>query len=180
MRALILIGAVLIAACASPSRRTQTNVVSLRAALGGVDEATRARAAFALGQLGLTEIPEGAPEPPTLISLREAAAAAREHGLACRMVTVDGDGAVRHVGGWGSQQADVVFVEGGLTEAQLPVLYRSVDVMVLPTFAEAFGLSAAEYMITLTTIGSALWFLVRRGDGARRRGRASGSRRGRR
>ena len=76
MRALILIGAVLIAACASPSRRTQTNVVSLRAALGGVDEATRARAAFALGQLGLTEIPEGAPEPPTLISLREAAAAA--------------------------------------------------------------------------------------------------------
>ena len=76
MRALVLLGAALISACAWTPSRTQTNIAALRAALVGADETGRARAAFSLGQLGLTEVPEGALEPPTLISLREAAAAA--------------------------------------------------------------------------------------------------------
>ncbi len=75
MRALVLLGTALVSACASTSSRTPAEIGSLRAALGSTDAAARARAAFSLGQRGLAEVPEGAPEPPTLVSLREAAAA---------------------------------------------------------------------------------------------------------
>lgn len=49
---------------------------TLRAALEENDPALRGEAAWALGQLGLAEIPDGAPEPATLKDAREAAASA--------------------------------------------------------------------------------------------------------
>ncbi len=47
-----------------------------RAALESPDAATRAKAAWDLGQIGMAELPEDGAEPATQISLREAAAAA--------------------------------------------------------------------------------------------------------
>jgi|CXWL01.1.fsa_nt_gi cyclophilin family peptidyl-prolyl cis-trans isomerase/HEAT repeat protein len=76
MRALVLLGAALLSSCASGPGRNGANIVTLRAGLESADAPARARAAFALGQFGMSEIPEGAQEPATSISTREAAAAA--------------------------------------------------------------------------------------------------------
>ncbi|MDD5566049.1 MAG: glycosyltransferase, partial [Candidatus Omnitrophica bacterium] len=42
---------------------------------------------------------------------------------------------------------DMVIIKSGLTQAQLPVFYQSVDIMALPTYAEAFPLSLVEAQI---------------------------------
>ncbi|MDD5302316.1 MAG: peptidylprolyl isomerase [Elusimicrobia bacterium] len=77
MRALALAGLAVLSACGAPERRhAPESLASGRAALQSADAATRAKAAWDLGQLGLAEVPEGAPEPAASRSLREAAAEA--------------------------------------------------------------------------------------------------------
>ncbi len=77
MRALALAGLAVLSGCATPRTLSAPDrLASGRAALESADPAARAKAAWDLGQLGLAEIPEGAPEPAAAISLREAATAA--------------------------------------------------------------------------------------------------------
>ncbi len=76
MRALALAGLVVLSACGTASRKAPATLAEGRAALQSDDAAARAKGAWDLGQLGLAERDEGAPEPATAISLREAATAA--------------------------------------------------------------------------------------------------------
>ena len=76
MRALALAGLLVFCACGDIRRDAPRSLASGRAALQSDDAATRAKAAWDLGQLGLAEIAEGEPEPAVSISLREAAVAA--------------------------------------------------------------------------------------------------------
>ncbi|MEQ1919648.1 MAG: HEAT repeat domain-containing protein, partial [Elusimicrobiota bacterium] len=77
MRALALVILAVLSGCAAPRRSNPAeNLTKLQAALQSADAAARAKAAWDLGQLGLAEIPEGAPESAVSISLREAAATA--------------------------------------------------------------------------------------------------------
>lgn len=75
MRALALAGLVVLPACGAAPRRAPERFAAGRAALRSADDATRARGAWELGQLGLAEIPVGASESAAAASLREAAAA---------------------------------------------------------------------------------------------------------
>lgn len=74
MRALSLAGLLVLTACGTSRRPAPVDLAKGRAALGSVDVQERARAAWDLGQLGLTDVPEGEPEPATAVSLRAAAA----------------------------------------------------------------------------------------------------------
>ena len=77
MRALTLVGLFVLSGCAEQRPRSAAEgLTKLQTSLQSPDAAARAKAAWDLGQLGLAEIPEGAPEPAVSISLREAAAAA--------------------------------------------------------------------------------------------------------
>jgi cyclophilin family peptidyl-prolyl cis-trans isomerase/HEAT repeat protein len=72
MRVLALSGLVVLSACGEIRRDAPRDLASGRAALQSDDALARAKAAWDLGQIGLAEIPEGAPEPAVSISLREA------------------------------------------------------------------------------------------------------------
>ncbi len=76
MRALALAGLIVLSACGTAPRKAPATLAEARAALQSDDAAARARAAWDLGQIGLAERDEGAPEPATAISLRGAAVAA--------------------------------------------------------------------------------------------------------
>ena len=70
MRALVLVGSVVIAACAPGALKPHEGLSGLRAGLTSADLTQRSQAAWELGQLGMAEHGEG-PEPATSISLRE-------------------------------------------------------------------------------------------------------------
>lgn len=74
VRALALVGLAVLTGCAAPRPRSAAEgLANIQASLQSTDAALRAKAAWDLGQLGLTEIPEGAPEPAVTASLRAAA-----------------------------------------------------------------------------------------------------------
>lgn len=73
MRALALSGLIILSACGEVPRVTPQSLAVGRASLQSNDASARIKAAWDLGQIGLAEIPEGAPEPAVSLSLREAA-----------------------------------------------------------------------------------------------------------
>ncbi len=76
MRALTFIALCILSACGPVRRTTIQQFAADSAALESTDAATRAQAAWRLGQLGLADIAEETPEPATMITIRAAAAAA--------------------------------------------------------------------------------------------------------
>ena len=75
MRTLVLF-VLLLCACAPGARKPHELLPGLRAGLTSDATATRARSAWELGQLGFVDVPEGASEPETSVTLRREAAEA--------------------------------------------------------------------------------------------------------
>ncbi len=140
MRMLALAAVLVVFSACGPVRRDASKrLADGRAGLQSADAAARGRAAWDLGQIGLAEFPEGAPEPAAAISLREAAAAA------LIPVASDPDAAVRRAAVSALGKTGGLEIEGALLSAGTDVDAGVRGEVALALFRRRFLKRVPEY-----------------------------------